>query len=228
MDVRRHPLRRPLAAPPHLVPFAAGAPFGFHAALRRVRRVCAAVVVAAAILPSRAIAADRADAGGARPLDTWEEGRERWPLDGAPSRHETWLTVGGFVRAPDGGWPQAREIGVLAVVGAAFDRIAARASRPPAKHDAVRADLAALVPDVRARPAPDLPITRDVARRAVSAAWRAAALGADDARIDAMVSRARWSAALPETRLRAMRVFDDGASPDSAGTSTYYGSRGNL
>ncbi|QUS47027.1 hypothetical protein [Salmonella enterica] len=51
-------------------------------------------------------------------------------------------------------------------------------------------------------------VTPRLARATVEAAWRVAGLGNDDARLDAIVSRARWSAVLPETRLRAMR-FDD-------------------
>jgi hypothetical protein len=43
----------------------------------------------------------------------------------------------------------------------------------------------------------------------VSAAWRTAGIGADDARLDAMITRAHWSALLPETRLRAIRWDDD-------------------
>jgi hypothetical protein len=54
----------------------------------------------------------------------------------------------------------------------------------------------------------ELALTARLARSCVAAAWRAAGLGADDARLDAIVSRARWSAALPEARLRAVR-FDD-------------------
>jgi hypothetical protein len=54
----------------------------------------------------------------------------------------------------------------------------------------------------------ELALTPRLARSCVTAAWRAAGLGVDDARLDAIVSRARWSAALPEARLRAVR-FDD-------------------
>jgi len=210
---------------------------------RRLRSSLRFFAASCACLAASAPARAAAEGPSARSVDTWEAERERWPLYGEPSRGETWLSVGAFVRAPDGG---PRDLGVLAVVGAAFDRIAARHA-PVVRRGGGggqdggaaggRLDLAALVPDVTAlaplgepgaRSARELLVTREVARRAVSAAWRAAALGADDARIDAMVSRARWSAALPETRLRAMRVFDDGASPDSAGTSSSYGTRGNL
>ena len=44
---------------------------------------------------------------------------------------------------------------------------------------------------------------RALARACVAAAWRAAGLGIDDARLDAILSRARWSAALPEALLES-------------------------
>jgi hypothetical protein len=66
-------------------------------------------------------------------------------------------------------------------------------------------------------PAPDsdrVLVTPSVARRAVTAAWRTAGVGVDDTRVDSMIARARSSAALPEARLRAMRVFLlDGSQP---------------
>jgi hypothetical protein len=59
-----------------------------------------------------------------------------------------------------------------------------------------------------------------VARTTVEAAWRAAGLGNDDARLDAIVARARWSGVLPETRLRAIRYDDDRLSSDGTGDPT--------
>jgi hypothetical protein len=56
----------------------------------------------------------------------------------------------------------------------------------------------------------------------VRAAWRAAGIEVNDARIDAMIARSRLSAALPETRIRVMQVFQDGEHTtsyvDEAGT----------
>ena len=62
----------------------------------------------------------------------------------------------------------------------------------------------ALVP-VNATSAEGKPLTPLVARQMVAAAWRTAGLGADDARLDAMLTRARWSGLLPELRLRVVR-----------------------
>jgi hypothetical protein len=58
-----------------------------------------------------------------------------------------------------------------------------------------------------------------LARTCVAAAWRNAGLGADDAALDAIASRARWSALLPEARLRAVRFEDERLSADT-GTDT--------
>lgn len=53
-----------------------------------------------------------------------------------------------------------------------------------------------------------LVVTTDVARACVRAAWRTLGI-VDDSRIDAVASRARASAALPEVRLRALRTIDE-------------------
>lgn len=54
----------------------------------------------------------------------------------------------------------------------------------------------------------DPPLTPHDVRACVAAALRASGLGADERGIDAIVSRARWSATLPEVRLRAVQ-YDD-------------------
>ena len=53
----------------------------------------------------------------------------------------------------------------------------------------------------------------------MAAALRASGLGADDARIDALIARSRASALLPETRLRAMRFWDDAAHATTVATT---------
>jgi hypothetical protein len=70
----------------------------------------------------------------------------------------------------------------------------------------------------------ELALSPRLARACVSAAWTAAGIGTDDSRLDAIVSRARWSALLPETRLRAIR-YDSASlysSLDPLGTPTYF------
>lgn len=60
-----------------------------------------------------------------------------------------------------------------------------------------------------------LALTPKLARASVRAAWRAAGLGPDDARLDGIVSRARWSSLLPEARFRAIRSDDARLSLDT-------------
>ncbi|MEO6575027.1 MAG: hypothetical protein ABIP89_14375 [Polyangiaceae bacterium] len=128
------------------------------------------------------------------------------------ARGGSWVSLSGFGASYDRG---TREVGAMAVVGVALDRVAAR---PPSRSRARVASMASFaieaVDGVAVHPARRILITPIVARRAVAAAWRVAGLGADDARLEDMVSRAHWSSLLPETRLRAMRRFDDANTVD--------------
>jgi hypothetical protein len=136
-------------------------------------------------------------------------------------RGKTWLTLGAFTRAYELG---QRDVGAMAVVGVALDRIAAR--------DGDRAGVEVQAGDVAGHAAPPrLPLSRELARLAVNAAWRSSGLGADDARLESIVSRARWSALLPETRLRATRLLDDRtdtADPTSLATRQNLGLEARL
>lgn len=123
----------------------------------------------------------------------------------------TWLSLVGFVNEGS----RRSEVGGMLVLGIPFDRMAARAAAP----DLVR---------VAAPAAPDGPLdvalSPRLARSCVAAAWRAAGIGADDSRLDGIVSRARWSAILPEARLRAIR-YDNltlASSLDPASNATTY------
>jgi hypothetical protein len=161
-------------------------------------------------------------------------------------RAGTWLTLGGFARTVEG----KLDIGALVIFAGAFDRLLEgpvhQLSRP-VPFDAMRVGTLADGPAPRrapppappalalpapppAPPPPTLVITPGVTRQAVQAAWRNLGLGVDDSRIDAMITRARESAALPETRLRIMKVFDDssqvGVIPTD--TSTYDIAGANL
>ncbi len=155
--------------------------------------------------------------------------------DGSEVRAGSWLTLGGFWRSLGAGY---QDVGVLLLAGVAFDKIArgrspviaegtgkaktppppssppgAPPSPPPALPGAPPPGAAPVVRvDVTSVIETRLVITHEVARQAVLTAWRASGLGVNDARIDSMVSRARASAALPEVRVRAMRVFSDGSA----------------
>jgi hypothetical protein len=118
----------------------------------------------------------------------------------------------------------SREWGGMLVVGLALDRIAqgpvhvasdratpayfaADSSAPsPAPSASTPAPSAAAA---AAASASKRPLAALLARGTVRAALRASGLDADDARIDEMIARAHASAALPETRLRAMRLVND-------------------
>lgn len=99
-----------------------------------------------------------------------------------------------------------------------FDRMARGNTRAsiPIEYAAYQA-----APTVETTQPFELLLTPRLARSVVNAAWRASGIGSDDARLDAIVSRAHWSAILPETRLRAIR-YDNAtllsSLDDSGGT----------
>ncbi len=135
----------------------------------------------------------------------------------------SWLSLVGFA----GELPNGRqEAGVLAVVSFAFDRAASRRASlfAGARTPFVADGPAPSTPPPGVAPAADSPVLLSpaLARGAVSAAWRQSGLEASDARIDAIVARARLSALLPETRLRAMRTFDERERTDLASAQTTY------
>jgi hypothetical protein len=158
-------------------------------------------------------------------------------------RAGTWVTLGSFFRIVDG----KEDVGLLVIVSGAFDKVAQgpvhRLSVPElpvafsegalvsgyVADGPTRPPMPAPIPPQTTgspppspAPLPPLLVTSVVARHAVTAAWKTSGLGVDDTRIDAMISRARASAALPETRLRAMKVIDDssqiGVIPTDAST----------
>ena len=143
---------------------------------------------------------------------------------GASDVHgQSWVSVVGFTRELMSG---RNDLGGFLVVGLALDRIAVgpvhrltepprRLRTPPAIPSVPPPTPAPAVPAPPAV-APPAPVSRRVelvppalARDCVSAALQTSGLGVDDARIDALVSRARASAWLPETRMRAMRLWDN-------------------
>ncbi len=132
------------------------------------------------------------------------------------ARGHSWISLVGFSRV----FTDQRELGIMAVVGLAFDRIAAA----PVHALSDRPGATAPDPPKESRGPPvqiaRFPLDPELARATVAAAWRAVGLGTDDARIDAIVSRARLSAALPETRLRAMRRMDESDRASSTPTTS--------
>jgi hypothetical protein len=146
---------------------------------------------------------------------------------GAAGTGSTYLSLVGFSRRTI---DDRRELGGFLVLGLPLDRFGAGGrialDRSPQPREPLIPQLTsspeapALRPAAATDAAPfELALTPRLARACVAAAWRAAGLGIDDARLDAILSRARWSAALPEARLRAVRFEDARLSLDT-GTDT--------
>jgi hypothetical protein len=119
---------------------------------------------------------------------------------------QSWVSLVGLAK-----WLRSgkNDYGAMVVVGLAFDRIAAGGARTIA--DPARLPIPAQLP-VEPPPArkPEAePVPPKMARACVAAALRASGLGVDDARLEALMTRARESAWFPETRMRAMRLWSD-------------------
>jgi hypothetical protein len=127
---------------------------------------------------------------------------------------ESWISIASFARALQQG---KRDFGAFAVVGLALDRLAEgpvhRLADPPRGGGlplpVPQSTSAQLAQNERQLAA--LAHTSSLAHECIAAAWRTSGLGVDDARIDSIVSRSRGSALLPETRVRAMRLWTDAA-----------------
>lgn len=196
-------------------------------AARRRNGVALIFVTLSLAAPSRALAS---------PADTDEplllprtEANPRLDLDEpalgmrplSPLRAPVWFSVGLTMRHTSDG---DRSFGAMFLLGLPLERLRARDVRsgaiadvaePPALKPAPRAKVE---PPPAPKPAPGQPpqlripiiVSSDAAKKAVDAALRRAKLADPDARVDAMITRARSSAALPELRLRALRSVDQG------------------
>jgi hypothetical protein len=140
---------------------------------------------------------DRADDG-----DIDEEDRVGLRVGGQPGaadvHGQSWLSLVGFGRQLYSG---KNDIGAGLVLALALDRMAEgpvhKLSEPSP-------------PTAEPSSEPERPaFPTSLARDCVTAAWRSSGLGVDDARIDSIIARSRASALLPETRVRAMRLFTD-------------------
>jgi hypothetical protein len=134
-------------------------------------------------------------------------GRAVPPL--SSSRSQTWVSLVGFAHRNT--ISEQEEVGGLVVVGLPLDRLGQLGTRP--------STAAAVRPVAIEGGETTLALTSRLARSSVSAAWRAAGIGPDDARLESIVSRARWSAVLPEARLRAVR-FEDARLATDVGTDS--------
>ncbi len=150
---------------------------------------------------------------------------------GTASVHrQSWVSLAGYTRQLMSG---RQDVGGFVVVGLALDRVAAGPVHRIA--DPTRLPRSVPIPSVvplpppppppaPAAPAPPAPpppalVSADMARDCVNAALTASGLGVDDTRIDALITRARASAWLPETRLRGMRLWQDAAHTTTVTTT---------
>jgi hypothetical protein len=143
----------------------------------------------------------------------------------ADFRAGTWLSVVGFTKQLMSG---RNDLGAMLVVGIAFDRIAAgpvhRVADPPHPVSPPLPPAPPPAPTSASPPtasspssAPSLdPLPPHLARECVVAALRTSGLGVDDAKLDDLLARSRASAWLPETRMRAMRLWDDASHTTTA------------
>jgi len=147
-----------------------------------------------------------------RPLLTREETTPH-ELYGQPSgRGSLWIAVNASLHRGKDGIPT---YGAMLLLGVPLERLATR--RPASVRIAEGAKQ-----EEKAKPAPPAPgerppplrlpvqVTPSLARGAVQAALSRAKLADPDARLDALVSRARSSALLPELRVRVSRTIDEG------------------
>jgi hypothetical protein len=165
------------------------------------------------------IAPARLDRSDDRPGDPLQEGVGRAPL---------WLAIEGTMARDHEARPS---FGAMLLLGIPLDRAARSTAKgavtaPPAPAELKPAARSAKIdspapaadpPKSTATEAPPplripIRVTPIVARRAVDAALRKAHLVNPDAPIDAIASRARAAALLPELRLRASHTADEGQS----------------
>jgi hypothetical protein len=130
----------------------------------------------------------------------------------ADLRGGSWISLAGFRRQLLSG---RNDTGGIVVVGLALDRIAAG----PVHQIADPVPPSPGPPQAARTPSLQPLVPPSLARDCVAAALRASGLGVDDARIDSIASRSRTSALLPETRLRAMRLWNDAVHTTTLATT---------
>jgi hypothetical protein len=144
-------------------------------------------------------------------------GVSRRPDALALGRGSAYVSLVGFARRDV--LAETREVGGFVLVGLPLDRLA-------------RTTRASPLPEIVPAAAPsgdtaEIAVSSRLARGCVDAAWRAQGLDVEEGRLDAIVTRARMSALLPEARLRAVRFEDARLSLDtSTDTSRWRDSAG--
>ena len=137
---------------------------------------------------------------------------------------QTWISLVGYTK--ESTLRAEREVGGFVVVGLPLERLVQGhrglgLETVSTKGGSSAPGVASVTPGAPVDPGDaSISLTPRVARTAVAAAWRAAGLAVDDSHLDGIVSRARWSAILPETRLRAVRFDDERLYTDASADAT--------
>lgn len=133
---------------------------------------------------------------------------------------QSWVSLAGYSRVLATG---KNDLGAIVVVGLALDRLAAgpvhRLADPPAQPAPPPPPAPSASLPAASTPGEPGDLRPGLARDCVVAAWRASGLGTDDARLDAIEARSRSSALLPETRVRAMRLWTDASHTTTLATT---------
>ncbi len=147
-------------------------------------------------------------------LDAFDPVPGRAPRAGSGRSGGVYLTLAGSLKRT----PTADERAAYLVLGLPLDALFEGRPRAPLPQRALYTDAAPTGTggaNVGVAPAELAPPSATLARAVVHAALRAAGVADGHARLDDLAARARKSALLPETRLRATRYVDDRASVDA-------------
>jgi hypothetical protein len=146
----------------------------------------------------------------------------------ARARSDSWISLAGFTRELLSG---RTDVGGMVVVGLSLDRLAASPVHRLSEQSHPDPPPPATTPPPQPQTASfrRVLVAPSLARSCVAAALRASGLGVDDSLIDALLTRARESAWLPETRMRAMRLVADSSRATTLATTdgtSYYDTLG--
>jgi hypothetical protein len=181
----------------------------------RARRVAQLLATVACVAAAREA---RAEPWTSAPEDVFVDG-DRDAFDPVPGRPGAqggrgaglYVALSGSLRRT----PSSEERAAYVVLGLPLDALLDGRPRAPIPQHALYTDVGIAPANPAAAPGELPPPSPLLARAVARAALRAAGVEDGHARLDDLASRARKSALLPETRLRATRYVDDRASVDA-------------
>ncbi|MBI5537186.1 MAG: hypothetical protein HY898_30980 [Deltaproteobacteria bacterium] len=175
--------------------------------MRRNHALGIILAAPASLASLEARATDPADPYRPRDPDQESSYEDAIELERGPGHGRAWVSLGSFYKRTVTG---RSDLGVMLMLGWPLESTA-RVRPGRVRVQGAVAEPTAPAPAAQTAPAPEtasLRVTSKVARSCVQAAWRAHGWAADQD-LDRMGNRARWSAALPEVRLRAARGWDE-------------------